>query len=98
MYGFADPESFYAASSARDVLPNLRVPVRLVLAASDPVIPHHLALPWIRAAAPGMLAVHAPERGGHLYFPSDLDLGQPGERGLAAQLAAAWRGARDRRS
>jgi len=90
LYGFADPESFYAASSARRVLPNLRVPVRLVLAASDPVIPHHLALPWVRDAAPGMLAVHAPERGGHLYFPSDLDLGMPGGRGLTAQLATAW--------
>ncbi|MCA8973500.1 MAG: alpha/beta fold hydrolase [Planctomycetes bacterium] len=89
-FGFDSPESFYAARSARTVLPRLRVPVRLVLAASDPVIPPALALPWWSQAAAGMLEVHVAGRGGHLHFGSDLDLGVHGPRGLVPQLAASW--------
>jgi hypothetical protein len=90
-FGHADPEAFYAACSARLALPRLCVPVRLVLAASDPVVPPEVALPFTAGAAPDLLDVRVAARGGHLYFPADLDLGLPGGRGLLAQVTGAWR-------
>lgn len=79
-FGYPDPESFYAAFSARRTLPDLRVPARLVLAAADPVAPPRLALPWVDAAPAGMLTVDVRARGGHLYFPDDV----------VDPVAAAW--------
>ena len=64
--------------------------IRLVLAASDPVIPPGLAVPYTGAAPPGRLAVHVAERGGHLHFGSTVDLGLPGPRGLVPQLVAGF--------
>jgi hypothetical protein len=36
--------------------------------------------------ASGALSVRWVDKGGHLYFPSDLDFGFAGERGLDAQV------------
>ncbi|MEO6596325.1 MAG: alpha/beta fold hydrolase [Planctomycetota bacterium] len=91
-YGYASPEAFYEAQSARLVLPALRVETVLVLVQHDPIVPPQLALPHIGGAPVGRLHVCVLPRGGHLQFPADsmLGLGGPPVRGVTAQLAAFW--------
>jgi predicted alpha/beta-fold hydrolase len=94
-YGYESPEAFYAAQSARRVLPELRVETLLVLAQNDPIVPPELVVPHLSEAAPGKLLVSVLARGGHMRFPrsGDLGLGLARGGGVTGQLAEHWAGA-----
>lgn len=93
-YGFASPEEYYTACSAAHALKHLCTDTVLVLAQHDPIVPPHLAVPFVDRAPAGRLHVCVLPRGGHLSFPRDSELGlgvRAGERGVVPQLAAYWR-------
>jgi predicted alpha/beta-fold hydrolase len=86
-HGFAGAEDYYARASVAPRLAELRVPCLLVNAENDPMV----ATPAVRA----VLAVPAPRlevrwvaEGGHVSFPSGLDLGFGDRPGLEFQVLA----------
>jgi len=86
-WGFASAEDYYARVSAAGTLGGIRRPSWIVLSRNDPMVPPAT----VRAALERVsdaVEVTWTRRGGHVGFPPDLDLGQPGERGLAGQLLA----------
>lgn len=85
-WGYDSPEHYYEALSIRPHLAQLALPVLLLLANHDPIIPAHTILPHVRKGT-GIELCCAP-RSGHLAFEAGLDLGQPAKRGLEAQLAS----------
>jgi hypothetical protein len=85
-FGFASPEDYYARASVGPHLGRLAVPALLVACPRDPMVPAS-AISTAAAGASGALDLRWVRGGGHVAFPSDLDLGMPGPRGLAGQLA-----------
>jgi predicted alpha/beta-fold hydrolase len=85
-FGFTSPEDYYARASAGPLLPGLTVPARLVASPGDPMVPSD-AIAGAAARAPGLQVSWVAE-GGHVGFPGDLDLGEPGGRGLERQLTS----------
>ena len=82
-------DSYYREASARWVLPRIEQPVLAVISPTDPMIPARA----VRESLVGQqhsLEVHWPV-GGHIYFPDDTDLGQPGPKGLVRQIVAWWK-------
>lgn len=83
-HGFADVAEYYSTQSVAPTLGNLRRPALVVATEDDPMVPADV----IR----GPLEAHARRldvrwvRGGHVGFPSGLDLGLPGPRGLENQV------------
>lgn len=96
-YGYESAEDYYDDLSARHVLPDLRVDTMLLLARNDPIVPPHLALPYIGTAPVGKLRVRVVARGGHLQFPRAQSLSGDGvsASGVVSQLAQRWRGLLD---
>ena len=88
-YRFADPEDYYARASVGPLLSRLAVPGLLVACPADPMVPGR-AIREAATAAPG-LDLRWVRGGGHIGFAPGLDLGEPGPRGLDAQLAS-WVG------
>ncbi len=86
-FGFADAEDYYARMSVGQRLPELGVPALLVACENDPLVPAESLKPWI-SKANGHLKVAWTERGGHVGFPKDLDLGLGGSVGLENQVVA----------
>lgn len=88
-HGFAGADDYYRRASVAPILDELAVPALLVVAEGDPMVPAE----GVRAALAGRslptLEVRWVQRGGHVSFPSGLDLGQAGPPGLEAQ-ALAW--------
>lgn len=84
-HGFADDQDYYRQMSVGPGLADLRVPVLLVLAENDPLVPAETLRPSLETAAP-RLEVRWSERGGHVVFPRSLDLGISGPLGLEAQV------------
>jgi len=85
-FGFADPEDYYTRSSVGPKLARLAVPALLVAAQHDPMVPAATLRPFLREAP--RLDVRWVGRGGHLGFPSRLDLGERGPRGIDGQVVA----------
>jgi uncharacterized protein len=86
-FGFASAEDYYARVSAVFALPAIALPTLVVAAKSDPMVPE----PTLRHAVQKCSASvdwRWVERGGHVGFPPDLDLGMRGERGLERQVLA----------
>ncbi|HMI86458.1 MAG TPA: alpha/beta fold hydrolase [Polyangiaceae bacterium] len=84
-FGFASAEDYYARASAIFALPSIARPTLVVAAKADPMVPE----PTLRAAVSQCSASvdwRWVERGGHVGFPPDLDLGMRGERGLERQI------------
>ena len=84
-FGFASARQYYRQASVAPRLHALRVPALLVQAAHDPMVPAETIRPAL-ANAPPLLDVRWCERGGHVGFPSDLDLGQAALVGLPSQV------------
>jgi hypothetical protein len=83
-WGFRDAADYYDRTSVARVLDRLAVPALVVLATADPMVladtvrPHldqheHISTLWV-------------DRGGHVGFPRDLDLGLGGPPGLERQV------------
>lgn len=84
-FGYRGVEDYYERESVAPRLRSLRVPSLLVASQNDPLVPPETIIPAI-AEASGDLSVSWVEPGGHVYFPSTLDLGQPGPAGLEQQV------------
>lgn len=89
-FGFAGALDYYEKMSVGPRLAALAVPALLVAALHDPMVPAATVGPWLERAPP-RLTVRWVEDGGHLGFPSDLDLGlgvPAGGAALDGQLLA----------
>ncbi len=88
-FGFLGAEDYYQHVSAGPKLSGLSVPALYVGAPADPMIP----LSAVLSAEPSpRLRVVWNRAAGHLGFPSDFDLGEPGPRGLEPQVLSWLRG------
>ena len=83
-FGFASAEDYYRRAGVGRRLDQLRRPSLLVVARHDPMVPE----PSVTAALPGpdSLRVEWVDRGGHIGFPSDVDLGMSGPVGVHGQV------------
>ncbi|MEE8524238.1 MAG: alpha/beta fold hydrolase [Thermoanaerobaculia bacterium] len=83
-FGFADAGDYYRRASVAHRLDRLRRPALLVAARHDPLVP----AASVTSALPGhdSLRVEWVDRGGHLGFPPDLDLGHGGPPGFQGQV------------
>jgi predicted alpha/beta-fold hydrolase len=84
-FGFGSAHEYYRVASVAPRLAALDVPALLVQAEHDPMVPAGTVRPALDQAPP-LLDVRWCERGGHVGFPSDLDLGQAAPLGLAQQV------------
>jgi predicted alpha/beta-fold hydrolase len=84
-FGFTSAEDYYARTSAVFALPSIARPTLVVAAKADPMVPE----PTLRSAVQkcsSSVDWRWVDRGGHVGFPRDLDLGLPGDRGLEGQI------------
>lgn len=65
--GFETAEDFYAYASAANFMEDTQVPVLLVNALNDPIIPQ-ACTPWELADKNPLITIEAPRRGGHVGF------------------------------
>jgi predicted alpha/beta-fold hydrolase len=86
-FGFEDASDYYLHASVSHVLYRIATPTLLVQAEHDPMVPRRSVEPLLHALPPAVTALLV-DRGGHVAFPRDLDLGQPGTLGLEAQVLA----------
>ncbi len=91
-HGFSDARHYYREASVAPLLRRIGVPSLLVAARHDPMVLERTLRPALEEA-PDALEVRWFERGGHVGFPRDFDLGQPAARGMASQIVA-WLGRR----
>ncbi len=73
-FGFASRHEYYQSASAGPVLASLDLPTLFVAAEADPMVTAEQLRPWL-ASASRAVEVAWTERGGHVGFPDDLDLG-----------------------
>jgi len=90
-YGFRDAEHYYRSVSVGPWLPELGIASLLVFARHDPIVPASSVAAALEGK-PGRSVVRWIERGGHVGFPSKMDLGFGPERGLESQVMS-WFGA-----
>jgi len=85
-HGFEGAEDYWARASVGPRLGEVRVPALVLEAERDPMVRKET----VQAALEGMSTVETMwlPRGGHVGFPADLDLGQPGPPGLEPQLVS----------
>lgn len=86
-FGFDSPDDYYRRASAGPRLDRLSTPCLLVLSRADPMVPAATVAPSLSRRSPA-LDVRWIDRGGHVGFPCDLDLGQRAGRGLEPQVVA----------
>jgi len=84
-HGFEDAWDYYRTVSVGPDLAKLRTPTLLLAAETDPMIPAASLRSYLRDG-PDCLECYWSERGGHLGFPADLDLGAAAEPGLYPQI------------
>jgi hypothetical protein len=84
-FGFASAEDYYARASVAPLLGELEVPSLLVASRYDPLVPESTLRAPLANASPA-LTVRWVDDGGHVFFPSSLDLGFGGTPGLEPQV------------
>jgi uncharacterized protein len=84
-YGFESVEQYWRSQSAGPRLRDASVPVLFIATEADPMVPAETLLPHLRRAG-AVVDVRWLRRGGHIGFPSDTDLGLPGDRGVFNQI------------
>ncbi len=84
-HGFGDAADYYEKMSAGPVLDRIRTPTLFVAAEHDPMVPAHTVRPSLQSAS-SAVDVRWLDRGGHVGFPSDIDLGLSSGEGLEAEL------------
>jgi hypothetical protein len=87
-WGFRGAEDYYARASVAERLSLLEVPALLVAAAADPMIPREAQAAALKLR-PTQLEVRWVDRGGHVGFSRNLDLGEAGPVGIEGQ-AISW--------
>jgi hypothetical protein len=89
-FGFADALDYYRRMSVAPRLGNLDVPALLLATRHDPMIVASSLERALRSVAPQpLLDTRWLDRAGHVGFPADAHLGEPGPSGLEAQ-ALTW--------
>jgi len=86
-YGFASVDDYYTRACASRVVSHIERPTLIVSARRDPMLPWQIA-EAVRPSFSPAIDFRWAERGGHAGFPRDLDLGEPGDLGLEAQVHA----------
>ncbi len=89
-HGFSSAHDYYRKASVAPVLERIDVPALLVAAEHDPMVLERTLRPALERPT-GRLEVRWVERGGHVGFPGDFDLGERAPRGMAQQIIA-WLG------
>jgi predicted alpha/beta-fold hydrolase len=84
-FGFTSAEDYYARVSAVFALPSIARPTLVIAAKADPMVPEQTLRPAARKCSPSV-DWRWVDRGGHVGFPPDLDLGFSGGRGLERQI------------
>lgn len=84
-FGFSDAQHYYSVASAGPHLRNVACPTLLVIAEQDPMVPLSTVEPALSNVSANVV-IERVVRGGHVGFPADLSLQQPGPRGLEPQL------------
>lgn len=85
-YGYDSPEHYYRELSIEPHLGSLAVPSLLLASRQDPVVLPDTIEPFLGKGAPPF-EVRWIDRGGHVAFPENLDLGYGPKTGLEHQLA-----------
>lgn len=86
-FGFRGADHYYAEASVCSRLEQLSVPSLLVAARHDPMVPEATVRPALETPAP-MLDVRWLERGGHVGFPEDIEMGESGPGRLEPQVVS----------
>lgn len=94
-FGFRGADHYYAETSVCTRLARLSVPSLLIEARHDPMVPEATVAPALECPAP-MLDVRWIERGGHVGFPEDVNIGDA-TAGQFEALVVAWLLGRERR-
>jgi predicted alpha/beta-fold hydrolase len=89
-FGFASLEDYYERASVAADIHRLQLPALIVASENDPIVRPEDVRPALSGASPS-LTVQWVRQGGHVHFPSDLDLKQGGPLGLEAQVYS-WLG------
>jgi predicted alpha/beta-fold hydrolase len=89
-FGFASESEYYERASVSAIIHRLAIPSLMIASAHDPIIPAQTLRSAIGDASSALTVRWVP-RGGHVFFPSCLDLGQGGPLGLEPQVMA-WLG------
>lgn len=84
-FGFSSLEDYYHRASVSTDIHRLRIPSFIVASLNDPIVSPETLFPALNNA-PQALKVCWVGKGGHISFPSKLDLGQGGRLGLEAQI------------
>ncbi len=74
-FGFRGADHYYESMSVVPRLSSLNVPSLLIAAHHDPMIPAYTLAPVLESKTP-LLDVRWIERGGHVGFPADVDIGE----------------------
>lgn len=90
-FDFPSVDDYYRRVSVAGRLDELDIPSHLVVARHDPMVAFDAVRPSLDDASDA-LEVDVVERGGHVYFPSDLALGADAPTGLVPQLLARLEG------
>ncbi len=92
-HGFRGAEHYYGETSVDRCLRDVACPAMLVVAEQDPMVPLSTVEPALHHVS-SQVVVKRVARGGHVGFPADLSLGQPGPLGLEPQLTTWLRSVR----
>lgn len=85
-YDYESTEQYYRHASVAPLLRNLPRPALYVGAIHDPMVPERLVMPYVGNASCNF-EMRMVRRGGHVGFPSSLDLGLAEATGLVEQVA-----------
>ncbi len=83
-WGFTDARDYHGQASVSRLLPHLALPGLLVAVEDDPMVPGEVLRPVVARRLEG-LTVRWVDRGGHVGFPRDLDLGEDAPLGIEGQ-------------
>lgn len=87
-FGFRGADHYYAEASVCTRLAQLCVPSLLIVARHDPMVPEETVAPALEKPAP-LLDVRWMDRGGHVGFPANIDIGE-GQPGPMEPQVVAW--------
>lgn len=84
-WGYRDVDDYYERASVAGTLDRLERPALFVGSRHDPMIRPESIEPALAEASDALEVVWS-DRGGHVYFPPNLDLGLPGGTGVTEQV------------
>jgi len=84
-HAFQSADHYYAQASAQQCLRDITCPTLMVVAEHDPMVPISTLTP-VLDDLPRCMLVKRLARGGHVGFPQNVSLGQPGPLGLEPQI------------